>query len=132
MGLQSKSNRELRKFGFTMAVAFALVSGLFFWREVEAWRYTAAIAGIFALGGALLPRILAPVEWAWMKLAHYLGTVMTFVLLTLTFFLLITPLGVIMRLFRADLLALKFNPQIESYWVKVDPEGPVSRPGKPY
>ena len=89
-----KTTKELRKFGLTMAVAFLIIGSLFLWRGKPVWPYLLGLSGFFLLSGLLLPRTLGPAEWAWMKLAHVLGTVMTTILLTLTFYLVITPLGI--------------------------------------
>ena len=132
MSMQKKTNRELRKFGITIAIAFAIFGGLFLFRGKPAGFYLLAIAGFFFVFGLIWPRVLAPVEWVWMKFAHALGYVMTRVLLTLTFYLFITPMGLVMRLFGKDLLNLKFVKDSKSYWVPVDPEGPTSRVNKPY
>ena len=104
-----KTSGELRKFGITMAIAFGVIGGLFYWREVEAWTWLAGIAAAFLIFGLVLPKTLWPIEWAWMKLAHYLSIVMTYVLLTLTFFLVILPMGLLMRILGKDLLSLKFD-----------------------
>ena len=127
-----KTNKELRKFGLTLAVAFALFGFLFLWRGKPAAPYLLGIAGFFLVFGLLLPRVLAPIEWLWMKMAHAMGWVVTRVLLTITFFLVITPLGFLMRLMGKFQLRLKFDPGIDSYWEDVDPNGPTSRADKPY
>ena len=127
-----KSNRELRKFGITMGIAFGLIGALLLWRERAAWPYLLGLSVFFFLFGLVFPRALVPIEWAWMKLAHYLSIVMTYLLVTLTFFIVITPMGLLLRLLGKDLLALKFEKERRSYWEKVDPEGPAGRPEKPY
>jgi len=128
----TKSNKELRKFGITMAIAFAVIAGILWWREKEVWQTLAIIAGVFLVGGLIFPKLLFPIEWAWMKLAHYLGVVMTYVLVTLTFYLAITPMGLLIRLFGKDLLSRRFDRQAKSYWIPIEPDGPHSRSDKPY
>ncbi len=127
-----KLSGELRKFGITMAIAFGIIGGLFYWRGHEAWTWLAGIAAAFLLFGLIMPGTLWPIEWAWMKLAHYLSIVMTYVILTLTFFLAIFPMGLLVRLLRKDLLSLKFQEDKESYWIPVEQDGPGSRPRRPY
>lgn len=82
--------------------------------------------------GLVYPRALRPVEYVWMKLAMVLNYVMTRVILTLAFFLAITPTGLLVRLFKKDLLSLTIDPQQQSYWVRVEPGGSQDRPEKPY
>jgi hypothetical protein len=57
---------------------------------------------------------------------------MTVLLLSLTYLLIIVPISVLARLFRADLLNLKLDGNTNSYWIKVEPDGPGSRPTVPY
>jgi len=132
MSLFKQTKRELRKFGLTMACAFAVFGGLFLWRAKPVWPYLFGVAAFFLIFGLLIPKALAPVEWAWMKMAHLLGQVMTRVILSLAFYLAVTPLGLIMKLFGKDMLHRQFDKSASTYWVPVDPDGPTSRPDKPY
>lgn len=127
-----KSSKELRKFGVTMAVAFGIFGGLFLWRDKSVWPHLFYLSGFFLFFGLALPRVLRPVEWAWMKMAQAVGYVMTRVILTVTFLAIITPLGLIRRLLNKDPLQIKFRRPVKSYWVAVKEDGPTSRPEKPY
>ena len=127
-----KTNKELREFGLVMAAAFLVIGALFLWREKAVWPYLFGLSGFFLAFGLIFPRALGPIEWAWMKLAHVLGTVMTVVLLTLTFYLVITPLGLVARLFGKDSLAVRPKSARATYWIRVERDGPASRPDKPY
>jgi hypothetical protein len=115
-----------------MAIALAILGSLFLWRDKPLWPYLYGVAGLFLIAGLIAPRLLAPIEWAWMKMAQAMGIVMTKIILSLTFYLVITPLGLIRRIFGTDSLKLKFDRNEKSYWVEVDPEGPTSRHDKPY
>ncbi len=132
MRVNNKTNKELRKFGLTLAIAFAILGSLFLWRDKPAGPYLLLIAGFFFIFGLVLPRALMPIEWVWMKVAHVLGFVMTRLLLTLTFYLVITPTGLVMRLLGKDPLRMRLVKNEKSNWVRVDPEGPTSRTDKPY
>jgi hypothetical protein len=132
MSKKKKTNKDLRIFGLTMTVAFAVLGLIFIWRDFPGWIVLFCISGFFLLTGLALPIILRPIEWLWMKIAHVIGIVMTYVLLTLTYYIIITPIGLLMRLFGHDPMKRKFDKNAESYWSDVDPEGPTSRPEKPY
>ena len=132
MSIFKKSSKELRKFGMVMAVGFGIIGSIFLWKDHQAWRYLYGIGGFFLLFGLVLPKVLEPIEWAWMKFAHALGIVMTFILLTVTYLVVITPIGLAMRAFGKDPLNRKFDKTLNSYWVAVDPLGPTSRVDKPY
>lgn len=129
---QPKTKKELRSFGFVMAGAFTIIGGIVWWNDGWATPYLFGIAGFFLVTGLLLPQILRPLEWAWMKLALVLSFVMTRVILTLAFFLMIVPFGLVMRAFGKDLLSLKIDKSKASYWVPVEPDGPGTRFTKPY
>jgi len=124
--------QRLRKFGLVMAVGFGLIGALLLWRGRDGAVWLEAVAGAFLVLGLAAPRALRIVEGPWMRLAHLLGLVMTTLILTLTFFLVLTPLGWFLRLTGRDLLGMKGDPAIPSYWVPVEPDGPSSRPDKPY
>ena len=130
--MTTKSPRALRKFGLTMAVAFGLLAALLWWRDKDWWVYVIAVALLFGFLGVVAPRVLGPVERAWMKLAELLGAVMSRVVLTIGFFIAVTPVGLYMRLRRRDLLNLRLDPEAETYWEDVEPDGPSTRPDKPY
>ena len=127
-----RSSSKLRKFGTTMAVPLALLSGLAWWRESPAWVYLLGLAALFSLLALAVPRALWPVEWVWMKFARWLSVAMTYMILTLTFYLVITPMGLLMRLFGKDPMERKFEPEKKSYWIPVQPDGPHTRPDKPF
>ena len=128
-----KSNRELRKFGLVMFVPLALIGGLMIWRgRIEGAYWMFGIAAFFLVSGVVFPKILAPIEIAWMALAKVLSVVMTYVILTLTFYIVITPTGVLMRLLGKDLLNKRWKSSRPSFWEAVEVDGPATRPEKPY
>ena len=54
----------------------------------------------------------------WFKFGELLGLVVSPVVMAVIFFLVVTPTGIIMKLFKKDLLNKKFNKSIKSYWLK--------------
>ena len=126
------STSHLRKFGLVMAVAFGLFGGLLVWRDREWGMYLLYVAGFFLATGLVVPKALSPIERAWMALARVLQFIVTSIILTLTFFLVMTPMGLLLRFMGKDLLGMKGDPDIETYWVPVEEDGPATRPDKPY
>lgn len=122
----------LRTFGLVMAVALGVLGGLLLWKARPAGPYLLAAATVFAALALTLPRVLAPVERVWMAFARVLSTVMTYVVLTLTWVLLVTPIALGMRLAGKDFLALRRRRGQSTWWVPVEPDGPCSRPDKPF
>ena len=109
--------RELRNFGLLVGGVFAVLGLLFLVRgkPVYPWLLTPGL--ILAILGAIAPRTLKYIYLAWMGLALVLGFVVSHVILTVFFFLVITPIGLIARLAGKDFLRLKLNRQAKSYWI---------------
>ncbi len=115
-----------------MAAATAVIAGLLTWTDrggVLVGLYVSSAFLVFALAA---PAVLRPVERLWMTFAGVLGRISTAVLLTITFYVVITPLGVLTRVFGAETLGMRADPSTDSYWVAVEPDGPATRPSKPY
>jgi hypothetical protein len=109
--------RELRKFGITMAVAFAVLGGLLLWRGHWQPKYFFWVAGAFLVLGLAVPVVLRPVQRAWMAFAIVLGWVMTRVILVVLYYVGITPIALIARLVGKRFLDLRFEPTRASYWI---------------
>ncbi len=129
---QETDVQRLRKFGFVMTVAFAALGSFLVWRARPAGPYLLYIAAAFLVVGLIAPRVLGPIERLWMALAQILQVVMTTLILTLTFYVVMTPMGLLLRLSGKDLLDMRRDPDAQSYWVPIEPDGPTSRPDKPY
>lgn len=112
------STAELRKFGLTVGAAFAVFGGISWWRGHEiAPRVLWVLAGSLMVPGLVFPTILGPVQRGWMRLAAFLAHVNTRIILTALYYVVITPVGFIMRLFR-DPLNRSWKDPKESTWVK--------------
>ncbi len=105
MGKLNPDKRMLWKFGMTMGIAFLVVSSLFLFRQKYSGAvYSLIISGVFFITGLALPSFLRPVYIAWMGLAFILGWVNTRIILVVLFYMIFTPVGLFIRLFRIDLL----------------------------
>lgn len=125
--------KKQREFGLIMALALLVFAGIFFWKGKLASCFWATFgAGIFSSLAIISPSILGPVEKIWMKFAEKLSVVMTYVIVTLTFFLVLTPIGLILRLFGKQFLPLGFEPDKSTYWEPADSKGSGSRHFLPY
>ena len=83
------------------------------------------LGGALLVPGLLMPAILAPVERAWLKFAEVLGAVNTRAILSVLFYAVLTPIGVVLRAFR-DPLDRTLDDRAASNW-KRRPAGPVTR-----
>ncbi len=105
------ARKQLVTFGVTMAAALLVVGLLRVWRSgADAIAIAAfVIAALFVISTLAAPAVLEPVYRGWMRFAAVLGWINTRVLLILIYYLVVTPLGLIMRLFRR-------SPLEGGYW----------------
>ena len=82
------------------------------------------ISLIFLILGLLNSKILSPLNKLWMKFGLFLGKIISPLIMALIFFLVVTPTGLLMRIFKKDLLNLKYNDS-KSYWI--EKTGPKSK-----
>jgi hypothetical protein len=114
--------REWRKFGLLFTAVFLFVATYLLWKGKPLWWAGVVCAGVFGGAGLLFPSVLRLPHKLWMQFAGILGWVNTRVLLSLFFFVVLTPVGLIMRLFGRDPLAQRMSKEIATYWEKR--EGP--------
>ncbi len=111
------SDADIRKFGIVMIVGFGLIGGFLAWRG-----YVTAPRVLWAFGGALgllalaAPGPARPVHKVWMGFAHVLGRINTTILLSVFYYLVVTPLALIFKLIGRDALHRRFDPSAASYW----------------
>mgnify|MGYP001502320122 FL=1 len=109
-----------RKFGLIFAVSMAILYGvLWLLLDLDATGLL-IVAGVFAFVALLVPGILLPVNRLWMAFAGRLARVNNHIILGTIFVLVITPLGVFMRLLGRDPIARKIDRNASSYLVQVE------------
>ena len=101
--------RELRQFGITIAAALCIVGGWLWWKESQWYSYLFLMAAAVLATALLFPRLLKPFQKSWMVLGLCMGLVVTGVLMTILFCLVVTPLGLLMRLRGRDPLNRSFD-----------------------
>jgi hypothetical protein len=128
-----KSNRELRKFSALLGVVLGIIAVVLFVKGSETWQIFAGIGGIILFFGLLIPPSIRWFYVVWMTLGLSIGWILTRVILTLTFYLFITPFGLFLRLvLRKDLLDEKSEKEKETFWKKYEPVTDRSRYLKRY
>ncbi len=111
-----RSPRAFRKFGFTIAAALLLITLFLAFRHRETgWIWGAAGLG-FLVAAALVPMWLGPFHRIWLSFSIVLGAIMTPVILTIFFFAVVTPVGLLQRLFGKRSVELRFRTEEKSYW----------------
>jgi hypothetical protein len=115
---------ERRKFGAVMLIGFGIISVLLAWkgsRTAALWAAVIAVAaGALGLSGTAAAM---PVYWLWMALAFVLGSIMSRLILSIFYYIILTPVALIMRAAGRDKLGLKEKQ--ESYWKDI-PDRPSS------
>src|SRR5947208_13133347 len=109
--------RDLRKFGLMVGGVFVAIGVLSLLRHKPSYPIFLGLGSTLIVFGAIRPRALKYIYIAWMALAFTLGFVMSNVILTVFFFLVVTPIGLLSRLLGKDFLAQKLDKPGASYWI---------------
>ena len=113
MKLQSSN----RSFGLIFFIVFIVV-GLWPVIKGEAANiYLILISLFFLILGLINSKILSPFNKAWIKFGEILGSVIAPIIMALVFFVFLTPISFLVRVFGKDLLGIKFNKKKTSYWI---------------
>ena len=129
-GVDTSDKKQQRNFGLTMAAAIAVL-GLIRWGihwartgTMPDWPvYFFAVAAVFLITGMAAPGVLRPVFAGWMKFAFGLNWLVTRILLTISFFGMITPVRFLIQWFGNDPLDREWKPDAATYWE--DPDDPT-------
>ena len=112
----NSSKIELKKFGLSVGTVLVIIGLVLFYFEKSSHPYFLAVGGVLILLGIIVPKILFPIQKAWMVIAVILGFIMTRIILSILFYLIITPIGLLAKLFRKDFLDRKFDKNKSTYW----------------
>ena len=113
-----KSNSSNRSFGLLFFIVFMVV-GL--WPTIKgetANIYLILISLFFLIFGLINSKILSPFNKAWIKFGEILGLIIAPIIMALVYFIILTPISLIVRMFEKDLLGLKFLKKQDTYWIK--------------
>tara|TARA_Y100000768_G_C23962801_1_gene676265 strand:+ start:58 stop:468 length:411 start_codon:yes stop_codon:yes gene_type:complete len=110
-------NKDIKSFGITIGIIFFIISAVLFYYDNSSHQIIAYLGGGLIGLGIFIPILLKPIYILWMIFAVILGWVMTRVILSLVFYLIITPIGLLTRLLGEDFLALK-KSNSDSHWNK--------------
>ena len=113
-----------KSFGLVFFIFFLIVSlyPLVNGEDIRKWSLVFSI--IFLVLGLTNSKILNPLNKLWFNFGIFLGKIMSPVIMGIIFFLVVTPIGLLMRLFGKDILNLKFNNK-PTYWIEKN--GPKSK-----
>ncbi len=111
-----RSPGALRRFGFTVGPVILLLGCVLLWRHRGAGWPLISIGTLLVLAAGLAPLTLKWVHGPWMIAALALGWMVTRILLTIVFFLVVTPIGFLQRLFGKRAIEVAFKAGPASYW----------------
>ena len=113
-----KSQSSNKSFGLLFFVVF-LIIGLWPLKNGESLNFYFIIASvIFLILGLLNSKLLSPLNKSWIKLGEILGIIIAPIVMALVYFVILTPISIIVRVFGKDLLGLKFLKEKDTYWIK--------------
>ena len=107
-----------RSFGLVFFFVFLIIG---FWpllNEDSPRLWSLIISLVFLILGLLNSKILSPLNSIWFKFGELLGLVIPPIVMAIIFFLVVTPTGIIMKILGKDLLKIKLNKNIKSYWIE--------------
>ena len=117
-----------KSFGILFFIVFSII-GLYPLLTVSSVRiWSLVIAIIFLVIAFAKPIIFKPLNNAWIKLGEILGKIIAPIVMLIVFFAVVTPIGLLLKIFGKDILGLKFSKKIKSYWILRDKNiGPMKQ-----
>jgi heme/copper-type cytochrome/quinol oxidase subunit 4 len=113
------THSQLRKFGFILATGLMIIFAVIPWlRHHEIYETPSMIAGLILVLGLIRPSFLKVIYHPWMKLGSILGWINTRIILSVIYFAIITPIGMILRLSGKDAMNRKYDSQAKSYRIQ--------------
>ena len=122
--MTTKNKSSNRSFGVVFFVFFLIISLFPLLNDNDIRYWSLILSIIFLVLGLLNSNLLTPLNNFWFKFGILLGKVISPFIMGTIFFIIVTPIGIIMKILKKDLLNLKFNNK-KTYWIKKN--GPKSK-----
>ena len=113
-----KSQSSNRSFGILFFIVFLILSLWPLKNGSNINLYFIIVSAIFLILGLINSKLLSPLNKSWIKLGEILGIVIAPIVMALVYFVILTPVSFIVRIFGKDLLGLNFVKEKETYWIK--------------
>ena len=113
-----KSQNSNRSFGLLFFIVFIVVGLWPLIKGETANIYLILISLFFLIFGLINSKILSPFNKAWIKLGEILGLIIAPIIMALVYFIILTPISLIVRMLGKDLLGLKFLKKQDTYWTR--------------
>ena len=119
MSLKSKIKMSSnRNFGFVFFIVFLIISLWPLQHEGQIRIWSIVISLIFLILSLMNSKLLTPLNQLWSRFGLLLGNIVAPIVMGLVFFLVVTPVGIVMRIMGKDLIRKKLNKNNKSYWIK--------------
>ena len=112
-----KKNTQNRSFGLLFFIVFFALALWPLTKTGQINLYLISIALIFLILGLFNSKILSPFNKVWIKFGEILGRIIAPIVMGFVYFLILTPISLLVRLFGKDLIGMKFNNSLKSYWL---------------
>jgi len=122
-----ESKKEVRTTWAGFTVIFAVIGAITWWKGRESSIYWFGASAFFAFCAIAAPMVLLPLYRLWVKFAAAMAWLNTKLLLALIFYLVITPIGFVMRIAGKDILDEKIYRGASSYWKQKEAHNDPSR-----
>jgi len=111
--------KQLREFGLTIGIILAILGAIALWRGKPIYLRLLVAAGIFIGFGLGFPKPLKLIHKIWMSFSIIIGFFVSRLILSVLFYAVLTPIGLIMRIFGKDILDQRIDKNKHSYWQEV-------------
>ena len=128
MGSFSTDNRTIRKFGGICLCFFGILSAIAMWRHKTITTYIFGFLSLLGVGFLLIPGRLSPIHKGWLKLANFIRMVLSIVILTVVYYVVMTPTAFIKGMLGGRPLPTAPDKNATTYWVsRSEPAQPRER-----
>jgi len=113
----STDKKEIRKFGLIAFIFFGVLCCLAIWRAKEIAVFLFGLLSLLGVCFLSLPEFFRPVYYKWLSITHVIGRMITLIILTTAYYIVMTPAALIKRLIGGRPLPVKPNKKVSSYWI---------------
>ena len=122
--METKSS--VKSFGVLFSIVFLVIAIWPLQNSGDIRWWSLVVSSIFFVLGLINSKILLPLNNYWIKFGELLGKIIAPIVMLFIFFIVITPISILVKIFKKDLLNLKFDKKKDTYWIKRDKDlGPM-------
>ncbi len=114
-------NPSDKKFGVTFSIIFTIIFLYFLIIKEKPFYFLLYLSSIFIILSFVYPKSLSLLNKIWMKFGVILGSIVSQIVMLIVFISVFITIGLLLKLFKKDVLNLKINKKIKSYWNNTDP-----------